>query len=518
MDDGASVAAEQENVSGCWDRANLTNAHVHIIDAIGLQPPLPAQFAESLRLISEQSNIALSFQQSEGPNDASTVSFENWRSIATHISRQYDSSDGFVIWHGTETLAFAASALSFMFENLGKPVVVTGANQLPDSRGNHQARLNLISAILVAANRRVAIPLIPEVVVCFGDQLLRGCRTSHASPGSFRAFDSPYCPVLGTIGERISVDQDVVRPVSSGKSFALNNLVGESIAVLRIYPGIDSEPLDQLLQTDMKGLILEFYGMGTASPTLEFQQSLKRAIDGGIVVVPISIGPRSARGVGSSLHASRPQLQEIDFASGTDMTLEAAFAKLSLTIGRGLDPSSTRTLWEYDLRGEQSHSKGSVENLWLPKHDLVVASQLISEVNQEVMSYLARHPKRMHDLTPRAFELLIAEILRHHGYAVELTPETRDGGYDLRALYVDGLGISFLSLVEAKRYEPNNPVGVSVVRNLYGVVSSENAARGIVVTTSRFTRDAKNFQEANLNRLSLHDYEDICNWLGKTVG
>jgi HJR/Mrr/RecB family endonuclease len=150
-------------------------------------------------------------------------------------------------------------------------------------------------------------------------------------------------------------------------------------------------------------------------------------------------------------------------------------------------------------------------DLLLPRAGLILQVDL-SEINDELIKYLAKHPEKMQDLTPRKFEELVAELFRAKGYEVELTPATRDGGFDMRAFQRSSVG-TFLTLIECKRYGPKRPVSVDVVRGLYGVTESKGATSGLIVTTSSFTKDAKSFQDQNKYRIQLADQAELQAWL-----
>lgn len=160
---------------------------------------------------------------------------------------------------------------------------------------------------------------------------------------------------------------------------------------------------------------------------------------------------------------------------------------------------------------EEGEELGTAYDLVLPRGGLILRADL-SEINDELIGYLAKHPEKMHDMDPRKFEELVAAIFRAKGYDVVLTPATRDGGFDMRAFHKTDVGF-FLTLIECKRYLPENRVPVSVVRGLYGVTDDERATSGLIVTTSSFTKDAKSFQEKNKHRIQLADQEDLQNWL-----
>ncbi len=160
---------------------------------------------------------------------------------------------------------------------------------------------------------------------------------------------------------------------------------------------------------------------------------------------------------------------------------------------------------------DEGEELGTARELIVPRGGLIVEADL-SEINDELIAYLAKHPEKMQDLAPRKFEELVAAIFRAKGYRIELTPATRDGGFDMRAFHRNDVGV-FLTLIECKRYGPNQPVSVSVVRGLYGVTVNENATTGLIVTTSSFTRPAKSFQDQNKYRIQLADQVDLQAWL-----
>lgn len=160
---------------------------------------------------------------------------------------------------------------------------------------------------------------------------------------------------------------------------------------------------------------------------------------------------------------------------------------------------------------DEGEELGTARDLIEPRGGLILQVDL-SEINDEVIKYLAQRPETMHDMAPRKFEELVAAIFRAKGYTVELTPATRDGGFDMRAFHRNDVGI-FLTLIECKRYGPKRPVSVEVVRGLYGVTVNEKATTGLIVTTSSFTRDAKSFQDQNKYRIQLADQADLKTWL-----
>lgn len=162
-------------------------------------------------------------------------------------------------------------------------------------------------------------------------------------------------------------------------------------------------------------------------------------------------------------------------------------------------------------RPDEGEEMGTAHDLILPRGGLILRADL-SDINDELIGYLSRHPEKVQDLTPRKFEELVAALFRAKGYDVELTPATRDGGFDMRAFQRSAVG-TFLTLIECKRYGPKRPVSVDVVRGLYGVTEAEGATTGLLVTTSSFTRDARSFQDKNKYRIHLADHEALQAWL-----
>jgi Restriction endonuclease len=162
-------------------------------------------------------------------------------------------------------------------------------------------------------------------------------------------------------------------------------------------------------------------------------------------------------------------------------------------------------------RPDEGEELGTARDLVLPGAGVILQVDL-SDINDELIRYLAKHPERMHNLTSRKFEELVAALFRAKGYDVELTPATRDGGFDMRAFNRTDIG-TCLTLIECKRYAPTNRISVDVVRGLYGVTESEKATTGLLVTTSSFTRDAKSFQDKNKYRIQLADQQALQEWL-----
>ncbi len=212
-----------------------------------------------------------------GALDSSSVGPREWRYMAAKIAENYESYDGFVILHGTDTMAYTASALSFLLENLAKPVIMTGS-QLPIADVRTDGILNLINALYIAGHRATGLPCVPEVAICFADVLLRGNRTTKVSTARWQGFDTPNYPHLGRIGESIEIDASALldRPAAA---FVAHTALKESVTTVTLYPGMSPAVLANMLSVDAEGFILRSFGTGNApeSPRIHAGSSRRRA-------------------------------------------------------------------------------------------------------------------------------------------------------------------------------------------------------------------------------------------------
>ncbi len=278
--------------------------------------------------------------------DSSDATPSDWLALARLIELRYAEFDGFVVLHGTDTLAYTASALSFLLEGLGKPVVVTGS-QVPLGELRSDARENLIGSLLVAAAGEVR-----EVSVCFGGVVLRGNRVTKVSSTGFDAFDSPNHPPLARLGVRVEAGPGERRPPQAGP-LRVADLEAVSVAALRLFPGIAPGLVENVLRPPLTGLVLETYGAGNA-PTRDdaLLAAIAAATARGVVVVNTTQCLRG--GVDMGGYATGSALRHAGVVSGADMTQEAALAKLIWLLGQGLAPDEVRELVARDLRGELS--------------------------------------------------------------------------------------------------------------------------------------------------------------------
>lgn len=277
--------------------------------------------------------------------DSSNMTPDDWLKIANDIAAHYKEFDGFVVLHGTDTMAYTASALPFMLQGLQKPVILTGA-QIPLCKVRNDARENLVTALLIAANFKI-----PEVCLCFGDKLLRGNRAVKVDADGLDAFESPNFPALGTVGIEININWDLVLPpAKTRKPLTVNTLNEARVAGLRLFPGISIDIVKNFLQPPIRGLILQTYGIGNAPEDLKLISAFKAANDRGVIIVNCTQCLKGT--VSMEDYATGAALAKAGVISGFDMTLEAALAKLSFLLNQKLPVAKVKKMMQTDLRGE----------------------------------------------------------------------------------------------------------------------------------------------------------------------
>ncbi len=292
--------------------------------------------------------------QFDPPIDSSNMNPQHWADIAKAIEDNYDEYDGFVVLHGTDTMAFTASALSFMLENLSKPVIITGS-QLPIGEVRTDGDENLITALQVAAeiDKRTGEAMVQEVAILFENHLWRGNRSTKMSANNFNAFMSNNYPELARIGLDIKYFKEMLYRLPSKRPLKVRYNMDPNVMFLELHPGITPSTLKYLLNTpDIKGIVLKTYGAGNSPSEPWFTSLIREATDRGVVIVNVTQCPNG--GVHDELYETGNCLANAGVVSGHDMTSEAAITKLMYLFGLGLSPAGVKRYFNSDLCGEVS--------------------------------------------------------------------------------------------------------------------------------------------------------------------
>lgn len=295
-------------------------------------------------------NYYISTYQFEPPIDSSDMEPQAWAKLVKIISYNYDLYDGFVILHGTDTMAFTASALSFMLENLSKPVILTGS-QLPIGMLRTDGKENLITAIEIAAAKIDGKAAVPEVCIFFENHLMRGNRTSKINAENFNAFRSFNYPPLAKAGIHIKYEPSRILKPDESLPLKPHYLFDTNVVILNLFPGIQESIVSAVLNAPgLKAVVLKTFGSGNAPQKEWFIQALKDATSRGVIIVNVTQCTSGA--VQMERYGTGLQLLQAGVISGYDSTLESAITKLMFLLGHGFSNKEIRFRMTKSLAGE----------------------------------------------------------------------------------------------------------------------------------------------------------------------
>ncbi|AOW21449.1 asparaginase [Urechidicola croceus] len=286
----------------------------------------------------------------EVPIDSSNMNPKYWVQIVEMIERNYNQYDGFVVLHGSDTMSFTASAVSFMLEDLNKPIIFTGS-QLPIGDFRTDAKENLITAIEIASSHESGVPIIKEVCLYFEYKLYRGNRTTKVNSEHFKAFSSPNLPPLAESGVHMKFNKALIKDNGSKNKVKFRKQMDTNVVLLKLFPGISERIIKSIFEIDgLKGIIIETYGSGNAPTDDWFITLLKKALENGIKIIDVTQCVSGEVLFGH--YETSAQLEKLGLINGKDITTESAIAKLMYLLGENVEDNEFKRLFEAPLRGE----------------------------------------------------------------------------------------------------------------------------------------------------------------------
>ncbi len=326
----------------------------------GLQPSSWDEIIEYLPAIKKQNffsyfkEINFTFETLHPIIDSSDITPETWHHIAEKIQKNYASHDGFIIIHGTDTLAYTSSALSYIFENLSKPIILTGA-QLPIFHPRTDGIINLSNAIYIAGYRSFELAKIPEVCICFNDDVLRGNRAVKTSTNDFEGFSSPNYPNLANLEQNIDVHEYLLHPVIENKNLVLRTHFSDKVVNVTIFPGYNPKPLIDLVEAKkLEGIVLKTFGAGNLPSSVLWDQLISACEKNETIILATTQCPNGQIELGQ--YASSRALKSNVVVDGKDITSEAALTKLMWVIGNYKSAERCQILRQ-NIRGEMLDRK-----------------------------------------------------------------------------------------------------------------------------------------------------------------